>query len=62
MANKFERFILALRKLGILRYGSTTYKYTSGKDMPARALLDDVYDEKKDLVTKEDFKRRKGNT
>ena len=50
-----ERLVFVLRKLGILRYGSTTYKYTSGKDMPARALLDDVYDEKKDLVTKKDF-------
>ena len=55
MANKFNWFVNALRKLGILRYGKITYKYTSGKDMPAHAVLDDVYDEKKDLVTKEDF-------
>ncbi len=57
MKNKFEWIVLALRKMGILRYGKTTYKYTSGKDMPARALFDDVYDEQKDLVTKEDLKK-----
>ncbi len=57
MGDKFRRFILLLRKLGILRYGVKTYKYTSGKDMPAKALLDDVYDEEKDLMTKEDFKK-----
>jgi hypothetical protein len=57
MGNKIQRFVLVLRKLGILRYGVKTYKYTSGKDMPARALLDDVYDEEKDLVTKKDLKK-----
>ena len=41
--------ILWLRKLGILRFGSKSYTYTSGKDMPAEALMDDVYDTKKDL-------------
>ena len=40
-----------LRKLGILRYGNKSYTYTSGKAMPAEALMDDVYDAKKDLVT-----------
>ena len=55
--------ITLLRKLGILRFGVKKYKYTSGRDMPAEALLDDVYDAEKDLVTKEDFKRvfKKGN-
>ena len=45
MSNLLERLVLVMRKLGILRYGTKSYKYTSGKDMPARALLDDVYDE-----------------
>jgi len=40
-----------LRKLGILRFGTKKYKFTSGKDIPAEALLDDVYDEEKDLVS-----------
>lgn len=42
-----------LRKLGILRYGTKSYTYTSGKDMPAEALMDDVYDADKDLVSKD---------
>ena len=46
-----------LRKLGILRYGTKSYKYTSGRDMPARALMDDVYDEEKDLVNKQDIEK-----
>jgi len=54
----FQRLILILRKLGILRYGAVKYKYTSGKDMPARAILDDVYDEKKDLLHRDDFTRK----
>lgn len=40
-----------LRKLGILRFGTKSYTYTSGKDMPTEALMDDVYDPKKDLVS-----------
>ncbi len=58
MGRKFERLLLILRKLGILRYGAVKYKYTSGKDMPARAILDDVYDEKKDLLHRDDFRRK----
>ncbi len=58
MAKKFQRLLLILRKLGILRYGAVKYKYTSGKDMPAQAILDDVYDEKKDLLHRDDFKRK----
>jgi hypothetical protein len=56
MGEKLQRFILVLRKLGILRYGTKSYKYTSGKDMPAEALLDDVYDADKDLVTLNEVK------
>jgi len=58
MGEKFQRLILILRKLGILRYGAIKYKYTSGKDMPAQAILDDVYDEKKDLLHRDDFKKK----
>lgn len=50
------KFIELLQKLGILRYGTKSYKYTSAKDMPAEALLDDVYDANKDLVS---FKKKK---
>ena len=48
-----------LRKLGILRYGTKSYKYTSAKDMPIEALMDDVYDTDKDLVS---FKKKKDTT
>lgn len=48
-----------LRKLGILRYGTKSYSYTNGKDMPAEALLDDVYDENKDLVTSTKSREKK---
>lgn len=44
-------FLDVLRKLGILRYGSNNYTYHSAKDMPAAAIMDDVYDEKKDLLS-----------
>ena len=53
-------FVDVLRKLGILRYGTKSYKYTSAKDMPVGALLDDVYDEDKDLVNKKDYKKQTG--
>jgi len=56
MGEKLQRLILVLRKLGILRYGTKSYKYTSGKDMPAEALLDDVYDADKNLVTLKEVK------
>ena len=39
-----------LRKLGILRFGSGKYKFKSGRGMPAEALMDGIYDEKKDLA------------
>jgi hypothetical protein len=48
-----------LRKLGILRYGVQTGVYTSAADAPSSMILDDVYDEKKDLVTREDLARVK---
>lgn len=50
-----------LRKLGILRYGTKSYTYTSGKDMPAEALMDDVYDADKDLICNDKDKSGKNN-
>jgi len=46
-----------LRKLGIVRYGTKAGTYTSGRDMPPEFLMDDVYDAKKDLTTREDVAR-----
>ena len=46
-----------LRKLGIIRYGIKKGTYTSARDMPAEFLMDNVFDAKKDLVTKEDLKK-----
>lgn len=46
-----------LRKLGILRYGAQAGVYTSAKDCPSSFMMDDVYDEKKDLVTRDDLAR-----
>jgi hypothetical protein len=50
-----------LRKLGILRFGTKKYRYTSGRDMPAEALMDDVIDAKKDLLFDIDLNEKKGN-
>jgi len=50
-------FLDVLRKLGIVRYGAKAATYTSGKDMPVEFLLDDVYNAKKDLTTREDVAR-----
>jgi hypothetical protein len=46
-----------LRKLGILRYGTKAATYTSGKDMSAEFLMDDVFNAEKDLVNREDVKK-----
>lgn len=48
-----------LRKLGILRYGAQAGVYTSAADRPSSFMMDNVYDEKKDLVTREDLARVK---
>ncbi len=47
-----------MRKLGIFRSGTYSGTYTSAKDMPTELLMDDVFDAKKDLIQKGDFKRR----
>ncbi len=44
-----------MRKLGILRFGSYKGTYKNAKDMPSEILMDDVYDAKKDLTTKDDI-------
>ena len=54
---KWDGFITLLRKLGILRFGTKKYTYTSGRDMPAEALMDDVIDPEKDIMF--DFDKRK---
>lgn len=46
-----------LRKLGILRYGVKTGKYTSAKDMPTEFLMNDVANAEKDLVNKQDVEK-----
>lgn len=56
------KFIDLLRKLGVLRGGFYKGTYTSAKDMPDEIFMDDIYDAKRDLTTKEDIKKvfRKG--
>jgi hypothetical protein len=46
-----------LRKLGILRFGAQAGVYTSAADQPSSLMMDDVYDDKKDLVTRDDLAR-----
>lgn len=53
------KFIDILRKLGIFRSGSVSGTYTSGKDRPIEFQMDDVYNAKKDLTTKEDLEKIK---
>jgi len=43
-----------LSKLGILRFGAKKGVYRSGTDRPTEFLMDDVFDAKRDLTTKED--------
>ncbi len=38
-----------LRKLGILRFGATAAVYRNGQERPTAFMMDDVYDEEKDL-------------
>jgi hypothetical protein len=49
-----------LRKLGILRFGTSKGTCTSAKDMPGELFMDDVYDSEKDLTTKKDIKNLAG--
>lgn len=49
-------FMDFLRKIGVFRSGSVSGTYTNEKERPTELLMNDVYDAKKDLVTKEDVK------
>lgn len=53
---RFAGLLRILAKLGILRYGTKSYTYTSGRDRPAESLMSDVYNAERDLTTKEDIK------
>lgn len=48
-----------LAKLGILRVGTKKAVWHSGKDMPAEMLMDNVFDAKRDLTTKQDLREAK---
>ena len=55
-----DRLLRILAKLGILRYGTKSYTYTSGRDRPAESLMGDVFNAERDLTTKEDIKSLRG--
>jgi len=46
-----NKILLILRKLGIIRFGSYEWK-GKAKDKPIEAIMDNVYDENKDLIKK----------
>jgi len=52
---KRKKIIDILRKIGVLRYGTKKGTYRSVREMPAELFMADVYDAKKDLVTKKDI-------
>lgn len=47
------KFLETLHKLGILRLGTTGGTYKSYEDMPDELMFDNVYDKKKDLVSRQ---------
>ncbi|GAB4219758.1 MAG: hypothetical protein Fur009_7380 [Candidatus Microgenomates bacterium] len=47
-----EKIVDFLRKLGVFRSGFTADTYTSGKNRPTEFMMDNVYDQKKDLINK----------
>ena len=49
-----------LRKLGILRFGAEGGVYTNAAERPMALQMDGVYDSKKDLVTRDDFRKAGG--
>ena len=61
MNEKPESFLsklsAVLAKLGILRYGTKSYTYTSGRDRPAESLMPDVFNAERDLTTAEDLRK-----
>ena len=58
-AIKTMKFMDLLRKLGIFRSGSVSGTYKNAVDRPTELQMDDVFDAKKDLTTKEDLKKVK---
>ena len=56
----WNSLLLVLSKLGILRYGTRSYTYTSGRDRPAESLMNDVFDAERDLTTRQDVDRLLG--
>jgi hypothetical protein len=52
----FAGFLRLLAKLGILRYGTKSYVYTSGRDRPAESLMPGVFNAERDLTTLQDIK------
>jgi len=53
-------FINLLRKLGILRYGKSSGRYTSAKDMPTEFLMPGVFNAKKETLQPEDLQGKGG--
>lgn len=49
----------AFRKLGIFRSGKKRATYTNARERPIELQEEGVFDAKKDLITKEDFKKRR---
>lgn len=45
-----------LAKLGILRYGTKAAVYRAGTERPTEFLMDDVFNAKRDLTTREDLR------
>lgn len=56
----FDSVLRVLAKLGILRYGTKSYTYTSGRDRPAESLMNDVFNAERDLTTKADIDKLLG--
>ncbi len=46
-----------LRKLGVFRSGKFKAKYRNAKERPYALMDDSVFDDKKDLTTKEDLRK-----
>jgi len=63
LKNNHMKLMDLLRKLGIFRSGSSAGTYTNAVERPTELQMDDVFDAKKDLVSKEDFKKmpKQGN-
>lgn len=56
----WQALLRVLSKLGILRYGTRSYTYTSGRDRPAESLMNDVFNAERDLTTRQDLDKLLG--